>query len=349
MSQLVDHLAELTGFRDRDVLDVTLVGALRDLLRPQEVAIYRAVGEPGSQFWMTRARLRADDTAPHADPLWAEPGSLPPLDSAPQRLACLHCQHAVQHHGEWACAWFPVANDQYSVQVLELHTERPLDAEALRTVSSVLRIYRNFQDLLDYSERDTLTGLLNRKTFDERFMRMASVGQEPAAAPPATPAPGVPELRRLAPAGRMWLAVIDIDHFKRVNDVYGHLIGDEVLLLLSRLMRSTFRFHDHLYRFGGEEFVVLMRCDDVEAATSALQRLRQVVAGYRFPQVERITVSVGFTALRASDTPSGAFERADLALYHIKQNGRDGVACHAELVAQGHLQDRERDNDVELF
>ena len=59
MSQLVDHLAELTGFRDRDVLDVTLVGALRDLLRPQEVAIYRAVGEPGSQFWMTRARLRA--------------------------------------------------------------------------------------------------------------------------------------------------------------------------------------------------------------------------------------------------------------------------------------------------
>jgi GGDEF domain-containing protein len=80
-----------------------------------------------------------------------------------------------------------------------------------------------------------------------------------------------------------------------------------------------------------------------------LQRLRQVVAGYRFPQVERITVSVGFTALRASDTPSGAFERADLALYHIKQNGRDGVACHAELVAQGHLQDRERDNDVELF
>jgi diguanylate cyclase (GGDEF)-like protein len=147
----------------------------------------------------------------------------------------------------------------------------------------------------------------------------------------------------------MWLAVIDIDHFKRVNDVYGHLIGDEVLLLLSRLMRSSFRFHDHLYRFGGEEFVVLMRCDDAEAAAGVLERLRQAVAAYRFPQVERITVSVGFTALRAPDTPSAAFERADLALYHVKQNGRDGVAGHARLVAQGHLQDRALDNDVELF
>ena len=341
MSQLVDHLAELTGFRDRDVLDVTLVGALRDLLRPQEVAIYRAVGEPGAQVWMTRARLRQGDSTPQADSLWAEPGTLPALDSAPERLACLQRQEAVLHSAGSSWAWFPVTNEQHAVQVLELHTAAPLEAESLRLVCSVLRIYRNFQGLLDYSERDTLTGLLNRKTFDDSFMRVASV-------PSGTAAAGA-ELRRLSPAGQMWLAVIDIDHFKRVNDVYGHLIGDEVLLLLSRLMRGTFRFHDHLYRFGGEEFVVLMRCDDAEAAAAVLERLRQAVASYRFPQVERITVSVGFTALRTSDTPSAAFERADLALYHVKQNGRDGVAGHAELVAQGHLQDRERDNDVELF
>ncbi len=346
MSQLVDHLAELTGFRDRDVLDVTLVGALRDLLRPQEVAIYRAVGEPGSQVWMTRARLRQGDTTPHADPLWAEPGTLPALDSAPERLACLQRQEAVLHSAGSAWAWFPVTNEQHAVKVLELHTAAPLEAESLRLVCSVLRIYRNFQDLLDYSERDTLTGLLNRKTFDESFLRVASAMP---AAPAEAAATGSAELRRLAPAGHMWLAVIDIDHFKRVNDVYGHLIGDEVLLLLSRLMRGTFRFHDHLYRFGGEEFVVLMRCDDAEAAEGVLERLRQAVAAYRFPQVERITVSVGYTALRASDSPSAAFERADLALYHVKQNGRDGVAGHAQLVAQGHLQDRERDNDVELF
>jgi diguanylate cyclase (GGDEF)-like protein len=147
----------------------------------------------------------------------------------------------------------------------------------------------------------------------------------------------------------LWLAVIDIDHFKRVNDVFGHLIGDEVLLLLSRLMRNSFRFHDNLYRFGGEEFVVLMRCGEATAALGALQRLRKNVQAYRFPQVENITVSIGMTELRPTDTPSEAFDRADKALYHVKQNGRNGVAYHAALVREGHLADRERDSDVELF
>ncbi len=127
---------------------------------------------------------------------------------------------------------------------------------------SILRIYRNFQGLLDYSERDTLTGLLNRKTFDESFLKAMA---EPCAAAGA----GVAGERPPGTAARArsyWLGVIDIDHFKRVNDNHGHLIGDEVLLLLARLMRSSFRFHDRLYRFGGEEFVVLMRCADATAA-----------------------------------------------------------------------------------
>ncbi len=74
--------------------------------------------------------------------------------------------------------------------------------------------------------------------------------------------------------GSYWLTMIDIDHFKRVNDNYGHLIGDEVLLLLARLMRATFRFHDQLYRFGGEEFVVLLRCAD-HADVSAVLGVRE--------------------------------------------------------------------------
>jgi diguanylate cyclase (GGDEF)-like protein len=72
---------------------------------------------------------------------------------------------------------------------------------------------------------------------------------------------------------RHFIGVIDIDHFKRVNDAHGHLIGDEVLLL-SRLLRASFRFYDKLYRFGGEEFVVLMRCGDVVDAVTAFERLR---------------------------------------------------------------------------
>ena len=80
-------------------------------------------------------------------------------------------------------------------------------------------------------------------------------------------------------------------------------------------MRGTFRCHDRRYRFGGEEFVVLLRCADDLNAAVAFERLRANVAQYAFPQVGQITVGVGYTAVNAQDTPSRAFERADRAVY----------------------------------
>lgn len=142
---------------------------------------------------------------------------------------------------------------------------------------------------------------------------------------------------------------MDIDHFKSVNDRFGHLIGDEVLLLLSRIMRGAFRFSDQLYRFGGEEFVVLLLCSDEADAAAALERFRRVVGEYPFPQAGKITVSIGFTAIEVGDTPAAAFERADRAVYHAKHHGRDQVSNHAELMRQGIIEDDKRVSDVELF
>lgn len=351
MGNVVDHLAELTGLRDRDVLDVTLVGALRDLLRPRSAAIYRAVGTAPERHWMTRARLADGDVSAQTDSLFADLGELPRLHDEPDRAACLERQEAFTVAGPPARAYFPLANEFEATGVLELHTDAPLKPEAVRLVCSILRVYRNFQGLLDYSERDTLTGLLNRKTFDESFLRVLGRGGGDAPMCPAGPAD---DGRRVAlqggGRGTAWLGVIDIDHFKRVNDTHGHLIGDEVLLLMSRLMRATFRFHDHLFRFGGEEFVVLMRCADGSDAARAFERLRANVERFRFPQVGQITVSIGFSALQPADTPSAAFDRADRAVYWAKQNGRNQVAHHAELVACGLIGGSVVENqDAELF
>ncbi|MBS0433985.1 MAG: GGDEF domain-containing protein [Proteobacteria bacterium] len=343
MAELVDHLAELTGFRDRELLDVTLVGALRDLLRPRAVAIYRSVGEAGQERWLTRARLSHDDLAASADPAWIDLDGLPRHEEHPHRLQAFHGQAIVLVAGDPHRAFFPVATDREQLGVMEVESDAPLDERDQRLVMSILRIYRNFQGLLDYSERDTLTGLLNRKTFDESFLK--TVGQPAPAAAGATGG----GRRQRAQRCRNWLGVIDIDHFKRVNDSYGHLIGDEVLLLMSRLMRSSFRFDDRLYRFGGEEFVVLMRCADGDAAAQAFERLRHNVERHLFPQVGRITVSIGFTELKAGDTPNGAFERADKAVYFAKGNGRNQVRHHADLVSAGHLADDAKIGDVELF
>ncbi|MBK1689293.1 GGDEF domain-containing protein [Rubrivivax gelatinosus] len=340
MSRVADHLAELTGFRDRDALDATLVGALHDLLQPLEIAIYRVVGEGEDRHWLTRARLAAGDKVPSADPLWTDLSALPPLAEHPARQSCLRQREGLMLDGQPATTLLPLDLEHDCDAVLELRSAAPLSTEQLRLIASVLRVYRNFHSLLDYSERDTLTGLLNRKTFDENFMRSTM----PA---PVQAESGTGKRR----GGRSaWLGVVDIDHFKHVNDCHGHLIGDEVLLLLSRLMRGVFRQGDQLYRFGGEEFVVLMRCDDAASAAAAFERLRAAIEDHAFPRVGRITVSIGFTAVRPGDTPSSAFERADQAVYHVKQNGRNRVASHAALVASGDLVEQRTDgDDVVLF
>ncbi len=345
-SEVVDHLAELTGFRDRDVLDVTLVGAFRDLLQPDGVTIYRPVGEAEHQRWLTRARLRRGESTPTADSVWTDLHDLPALDAMPAHRRCLEQQTAVNVTVDGAAvSLFPLATDRDACGVLEVRTAAALTVEQTRLVSSILRVYRNFQGLLDYSERDTLTGLLNRKTFDGSFLRVASQHQGAG----AQPEEGRGDGRRKSGPDTAWLGVVDIDFFKRVNDNHGHLIGDEVLLLVARLMRSSFRFQDQLYRFGGEEFVVLMRGGNVDQAMMAFERLRNNVQAYGFPRVGSITVSVGFTELRDGDSPSSAFERADKAIYYAKQNGRNQVAHHGELVARGVFVEEARTGDMELF
>ena len=341
MAELVDRLAELTGQRDRDVLDATLVDAFRDILVDIESAsIYRCVGEVGQERWLTRARLVGRDAAAQADPAWCELEDLPLLADHPTRLAALRGERVVQTHEATHLTVFPVSTDREVVGVLEIETREALDVPRQRVVASILRIYRNFQGLLDYSERDTLTGLLNRKTFDESFLK--------ATAGSATVLEDATGARSGACTG-YWIGVVDIDHFKRVNDTFGHLIGDEVLLLLSRLLRSSLRFHDRIYRFGGEEFVVLMRCNDDNSAALAFERLRGNAEHYAFPQVERITVSVGFAEVKSGDTPGSAFERADKALYYAKAHGRNQTQSHALLMARGELEDAPRVGDMELF
>jgi len=349
-------------------MDVTLVSALRDLLEPRSVAIYRFIGDVGAERWLTRAHLRDDDAVATADPLWMEPDRLPPADAFPQRLECMRSRTVLQwqhqpnaEDAEGAAAgdlpkgaldWvnlFPIATEREVVGVLEIHSASRLKSKDQRMVTSVLRIYHNFQGLLDYSERDTLTGLLNRKTFEESFLKALSELSTLAQVAAADALVGEHDRRHENMHPQYFLGVIDIDHFKAVNDGFGHLIGDEVLLLLSRLMRSSFRFHDLLYRFGGEEFVVLMRCDEGLDAAHAFERLRHNTEHYAFPQVGRITVSIGFTQVRVGDSPAAAFERADKAVYHAKDNGRNQVHNHADLVSAGQMQEVTQLSDMELF
>ena len=145
---------------------------------------------------------------------------------------------------------------------------------------------------------------------------------------------------------RWYLAIADIDHFKRVNDSYGHVIGDEVILLVARLLKNNFRLEDYVFRYGGEEFAVLFQTKTEAQAHIALNRLRSNIAEYPFPQVGQLTISIGFLELASIDTVSSIVNQADMALYHSKNSGRNKVTAYSELEVNEEVT---TDNSIELF
>ena len=112
--------------------------------------------------------------------------------------------------------------------------------------------------------------------------------------------------------------MLDIDHFKTINDSQGHLQGDEVLLLLSQQMTDSFRENDLLFRYGGEEFAMVLMDITPEQARQSLDRFREKIAGYDFPDTEQVTVSIGFTIFDKSLTLEELINQADAALYYCK-------------------------------
>lgn len=158
--------------------------------------------------------------------------------------------------------------------------------------------------------QDELTGLGNRAAYDRSLQREIELSQ-----------------RQNTPLS---LIVLDIDNFKHINDSYGHSSGDRALQLLSATINQTMRRSDMAFRFGGEEFVLLLSNTDAEAATIVAERLRQAVAeSYCDDGRQQIhfTVSIGVAELETEEKAYHLFERADMALYQAKQTGRNLTVC----------------------
>jgi diguanylate cyclase (GGDEF)-like protein len=126
------------------------------------------------------------------------------------------------------------------------------------------------------------------------------------------------------------LIVLDIDFFKRVNDRFGHAAGDLVLKQVAQTIEATIRCSDALYRYGGEEFVVVLNGTGRDGARLLADRIRQNIEALCFtnPEGLQVTMSLGVTTLRKNDTRQTLFERADAALYQAKETGRNRVFVH---------------------
>ena len=121
------------------------------------------------------------------------------------------------------------------------------------------------------------------------------------------------------------IAMFDIDHFKKVNDAYGHDVGDYVLKTLSQIAKKNIRDIDYLIRWGGEEFIVIALDTDLRGAEVMAEKIRQAIGNYSFDKVGRITVSFGVTQFKQDDTEDSFMKRVDDALYQAKEKGRNRV------------------------
>lgn len=164
--------------------------------------------------------------------------------------------------------------------------------------SAVMGLQRRVQLGERQVRLDPLTGLLNRRAFEEVLS---------------------------APGPHGVLAVVDVDHFKQVNDQHGHEVGDRVLRVVADVLQQTVDGAGEVYRWGGEEFVVWLPGSSIVAASSLFEGVRREVAGRARVGRRNVTISIGLSESGADQPPQHAFPRADTALRAAKTGGRDQI------------------------
>ncbi|WP_022947996.1 GGDEF domain-containing protein [Methylohalobius crimeensis] len=193
---------------------------------------------------------------------------------------------------------------------LALHLEQ-IQQQLAGTQARNKRLQEELQQARALSLTDELTGLPNRRAFLRRM-------EEEVVRVQRHPEP-------------LTLAIIDLDHFKQINDRYGHQVGDEVLKAYAQHALSVFRRHDHVARFGGEEFIVLLPNTDMDGAVKALGKIYQRSADHAISlgatSIYLPTFSAGVARYRPDETASCFIERADQALYRAKEGGRNRIEC----------------------
>jgi diguanylate cyclase (GGDEF)-like protein len=332
-------MVDITGHRDHAMLDVAVISAVHELASARRTRMLSLIVIDGEQMVRQRACIDGKGicTTVAADV---------PLATMPSLSTCLeqNASSAGINQGNSTTAgesllWMPIWMGDKVDTVLEVMRDGPFPVDMVPMVTGIVGVYRNFQNLLDYSERDSLTGLLNRKTFDGQLTRMLQ----------ASGTQLTPSLESPANESGQWLVVADIDFFKSVNDRYGHVFGDEVLILVANMLVSSFRADDRVFRFGGEEFVILLRSATREQAHHIIERFRTNLEEHVFPQVGSVTVSLGYVQVRPGDSPVASLGHADQALYHAKTHGRNRSCHYDDIVAAGELQLPTSNDTAEFF
>lgn len=329
LKKFMQSLIDLTKVRDSLALDPALLSLMQHWLGffvGQSQPIKMQVLSRRQLVSVMGTKVASTDPAFEAWPAAVYKRLLSYLDQERRQHQCLETAKGKLHI-------FPLTPSIAHKNAILLIQNEALSDEAVELVKQCLQMFHHYARLIIENERDALTGLLNRKTFDQCVSKILLNDYKPEYRFPL----------------HHYLVIFDIDFFKKINDNFGHLIGDEVLILLSRLMQETFRDGDLLFRFGGEEFVGVFSCAEQQDIVSLLDRFKEALDAHLFPQVGQVTISIGCARMALNVLPNTVLEHADEALYYAKEHGRNQICYYETLVEQGLLKNSVITGEIELF
>jgi diguanylate cyclase len=200
-------------------------------------------------------------------------------------------------------------------------SNRGLEERLVASSREIVALREHLERLEREASTDALTQVANRKRFDVSLREAIAVA--------------------LRDQSQLSLVMVDIDHFKRFNDTYGHLLGDQVLRLVARYLTDCIKGNDLAARYGGEEFAVILPRTRLEDGVHVAEQIRAHVASKKVVNrrtgeaLGQITLSLGIAEYRYGETPADLIHRADEALYLAKKSGRDRAVSEAQLPANG--------------
>ncbi len=196
--------------------------------------------------------------------------------------------------------WMVIFNRLLAIFVISITMFFVIDRK-----NSEIKIKKLNKELQQMVHTDPLTGAKNRLAFIKRITEEIERAK-----------------RYEAPLS---IIMFDIDHFKKINDTYGHNVGDNVLKGMVKIVEEHLRKSDNLYRTGGEEFIVILPNTDIEKAEIVAEKIREAICKTKFEKVGRVTISIGVTQVTEDDDEDTVTSRVDEALYRAKNTGRNRV------------------------
>ena len=348
--EILKSIADLTAAIDVEDFHFKFMSTIKLLLSPKRLAIYRINDSDSTckifvylsnnnPTRLVNSRENSTEVDFYCDEI--------PEEIKLAKLSILkHKENYICNHNDNKQMVLPIYGLDGVIAYLSIHVDNLMTEDEETVLFNLLTISANFHSLLEENQKDKLTGLLNRKTFDDNLLKIHKIiiSNKTVKNHEAIE-------RRLGQVNpQYWLGMIDIDNFKLINDSCGHIYGDEVLVTLSKLMKKTFRPDDLLFRYGGEEFIIIIKVVDINVATKTFERFRCCIEEFNFPQISKVTISLGATQIfNTNEMATTIIGHADQALYYAKENGKNRLVIYESLVDAGVIEILALENEMELF